>query len=325
MDFLLRDGEVPDIDRCIALLHSPFFHEPAQHDDLRAMWRHAIETKSGITALAIDPADDAIIHFGLTVAVSDDRAARYQVCEEPLIARRVLSEWTSGGRPFLNAAEIARANAGEGLNLVVLYYGGRLSRDQPDERMYAANYESSRRVFSGWNIRSHLTEIFTGNWQGNGKEWGASLGFRIGQYTAEQLEDAGIPHDLAPCVWWTRREDAGTNPGWALTLLFTSYARPHLGFTLAEQELLTLALDGHTDELIARRARTSVALVKKRFRAINEKAQDGGVKTGPSAPDLSNGVRGAEMRRHLLHYLREHPEELRPYDASGEHLVKGQP
>ncbi|MEO7201859.1 MAG: hypothetical protein ABIZ82_04620 [Candidatus Tumulicola sp.] len=57
MDFLLRDGEVPDIDTCIVSLHSPLFCEPAQHDDLHAMRSHAIETKSGITALAIDPAD----------------------------------------------------------------------------------------------------------------------------------------------------------------------------------------------------------------------------------------------------------------------------
>ncbi|HEY1653530.1 MAG TPA: hypothetical protein VGF86_00275 [Candidatus Tumulicola sp.] len=318
MDFLLRDGEVSDIDRCIPLLHSPLFCEPARHDDLRAMWRHAIETKSGITALAIDPSDDVIIHFGFTVAVSDEQAASYQTCEEPLIAQRILSTWTSGRRPFLNAAEIARADAGDGLNLVVLYYGGRLSGKVPDERMYAANYESSRRVFSGWNVRSHATEIFMENWRGNGKDWGTSLGFRIGEYTAEQLEEKRIPPDFAPCVWWATREDAGTNPGWALTLLFTSYARPHLRFTLAEQELLMVALDGYTDESIAKHAGTSVALVKKRFRAINEKVLDDGVRLGPSVPELSNGVRGAEMRRHLLNYLRKHPEELRPYDADGE-------
>jgi hypothetical protein len=33
------------------------------------------------------------------------------------------------------------------------------------------------------------------------------------------------------------------------------------------------------------------------------------------APGLGNGQRGAEIRRHVLRYVREHPEELHAYAA----------
>ena len=143
------------------------------------------------------------------------------------------------------------------------------------------------------------------------------MGFRVGEYRSEQLAAAGIPPEQAPCVWMARREDALTNPAYTLTLLFTSYARPIFGFTPPEQRILTLALEGRTDESIARVTGTSSATVKKRLRDVYVKVAD----ASPPAPSLAkpflNGTRGAETRRHLLNYLRDHPEESRPnYSAA---------
>ncbi len=316
MDFMLRDVAIADIDRCIGLLPSPLFCDAAQYGELRAMWTEIVSTKCGIAAIVVDPARDAIIHFGFNVFVSDETTASYHRCEAPLIARRILGEWARGGKPFFDAKQIARANAGDGLNIVVTHYGGVRSGSEPDERMVAANYESSRRVFSGWNLRSYTSEIFDDRRPAAGRDWGRQLGFRIGEYSAEQLQEAGISLDSAPCVWWARREDAGTNPGYALTQLFTSYARPRFGLSGREQELLKLALDGHTDASLAHSTQLSVSMVKKRFRAVYEKV-DVASPSPALAQALANGRRGAETRRHLLNYLREHPEELRPYDRAG--------
>ncbi|MEO7203193.1 MAG: hypothetical protein ABIZ82_11440, partial [Candidatus Tumulicola sp.] len=282
---------------------------------LQSMWSEIITTRSGIAALAVDPETKAIIHFGITVFVGDEQADAYQRCEEPLIAQRMIDAWERGGRPFLSAGEIARANAGAGLNLVVAFYGGALTGESPDERMFAANYESSRRVFRGWNLRSYATEVFPLRGHHDDEKWGETLEFRVGRYTPEQLIRNGIPLDQGPCMWMARREDAQTSPSFALTLLFTSYARPRFKFIQQEQDVLALALDGHTDEAIASITHVSVPTVKKRLRDIYAKVVDAAPSTPALAGPLADGVRGVESRRHLLNYLRDHPEELRPYDG----------
>ncbi|HEX3369096.1 MAG TPA: hypothetical protein VHS56_05940 [Candidatus Cybelea sp.] len=317
MDFDLRDIEMADIERCVSHLASPFLCAPESHGALASMWSEIVTEGSGIAAIAFDRAGKTIIHFGVSVFVSDERADAYHRCAQPKIAQQMLSDWERGERPFLAADEIARANAGSGLNLVVAYYGGILSGGLPDERVYAADYESSRRVFRGWNLRSYTAEIFPHNEQRDGEKWGETLNFRVGTYSNDQLKEARIPFDRAPCVWMARREDAISSPSYALTLIFSLYAPPVFGFRRHEQRLLVLALDGRTDETIASITHISVPTVKKRWREIYGKVAG----IAPSIPvlcgPLADGVRGVEARRHLLNYLRDHPEELRPYDATG--------
>jgi len=150
----------------------------------------------------------------------------------------------------------------------------------------------------------------------NPDRWGASLGYRVRQYTHGQLIEAGIAEADAPSLWTATRADAVRNPGYAMAVLFNSFTPPRCRFSPAEQGTLRLALDGKTDDAIARETDVSLASVKKRFRGIYEKAlgavpQDE-ILTAPAA----EGKRGAEVRRRLLNYVREHPEELRPYSPT---------
>jgi hypothetical protein len=92
---------------------------------------------------------------------------------------------------------------------------------------------------------------------------------------------------------------------------------PRFAFDCEEQRLLVLALDGNTDESIARLTNTSLTSVKKRFRGVYEKVRDATTDwETPLCSETLDGVRGIEMRRHLLRYLADHPEELRPYEPA---------
>jgi DNA-binding CsgD family transcriptional regulator len=309
MDLELRDVALSDLNR-LAPLVSPSQCDPSEHGALIAMWSEVVRSSCGVMALAADPKPPfTIVHFGCGIFVSDERADEYHHCRHPLISRGLLAAWLAGERPFLNADEIARANAGSGLNLVLAYYGGR--RDDP--RADIANYESARRVLRGWNLRTYTAELFLDPPRDN-RAWGKSLGYRVLEYSPEKLREDGIAEDRAPFLWVATRLDAQSNPGYATALLFNTFAAPRLGFTRLEQYLLGLALDGATDASIARVARLSESAVKKHFRRLYEKARAIGVleasaiDEGPARP-----TRGVELRRHLLSYLREHPEELRPY------------
>jgi hypothetical protein len=93
------------------------------------------------------------------------------------------------------------------------------------------------------------------------------------------------------------------------------YHAPILGFNRSEQRLLSCALSGATDEHLAATLDTSLSTVKKTWVSIYGRAGKH-LSAEASTSDwleVKSAGRGRERRRHLLSYLREHPEELRPY------------
>ena len=97
---------------------------------------------------------------------------------------------------------------------------------------------------------------------------------------------------------------------------------PHHGFTLASRSERSLqhALMGQTCEKLATSLCLSPWTVKKRWQAIYERVMD--VDNELLPPSIACGAhgssRGAERRRHLLNYLRQHLEELRPFKPPAE-------
>ena len=122
----------------------------------------------------------------------------------------------------------------------------------------------------------------------------------------------GMTRTLRPALFGLTRDEALTDPGSALSLHFL-YTEPSFRFTSSQQELLTLALLGQADTEAAITLDISLSTVKKHWQAVFERVarvrpdwlQHESVVSG-------DGKRGAEKRRHLLNYLRQHLEELRP-------------
>jgi DNA-binding CsgD family transcriptional regulator len=254
------------------------------------------------------------------VFVSDERVDGYHRLASPLVARRILAEWRAGSHPFLPAPEIARANAGGGLNLVITHFGAALAL--PDEVLYAVDYEAGRRVFTGWNLRTFTAEVFTRGGPFDARSWGENLGYRVGYYAPAVLRSAGIREEEAPCVWMATRKDVRGSHSVALAMLFALFSPPRCRFTQREQQSLLLALDGNTDEGIALALGVSNSTAKRLFRTIYEKTQDAIPDLELDGKSLAPGMRGAEIRRRLLNFVRAHPEELRPYDARERQLQR---
>ncbi len=308
MDLALRDAAPSDFAQCLALLASPLLCGPAQYDALCDFWSEIIRSGAGTAAVAADAEDPrTIVHFAFSVFISDERTEECRRCTAPLLAQRLVAEWAAGGRPFLGEREIARANAHPGLNLLVTHYGRRVG----DPRVDIANYESSRRALRGWNLRSFTVECFTEP-QRDMRAWGRSLGYGVLEYSTDRVREAGIPRDRAPFLLTAARSDLPGNTGYGANLLFAAFSPPRFGLNARQQQLLSLALDGGTDLTIAHAAGISEAAVKKHFRTIYDKVSSAGIFDSLTVKRTLE-KRGAEARRHLLNYLREHPEELRPY------------
>lgn len=320
MNYAVRDAVERDLDQCLALTTDRFLYDEKHLAGLRGMWSHLIASRAGVATVIVEARVPAHVVFFATFAfVADERADRYHDCSLPKIGYKLAEDWDAGRHPFFNRDEIAAANAGSGLNLVVTHHGYEAAGDEKvNEDLRAGSYECGSRCLRGWNLRSYTNEVFAENSQRDGKEMGEANGLRLGRYTTEQLREAGIPVERAPWVWLARRDDRPRGPaGMAQGMLFHSFAPPRFGLTFSEQDLLRLALDGCTDEAIAEAMGTSLSTTKKRFRTIYDKVQNASVGPGaPVAEQVITGVRGLEARRHLVNYLREHPEELHPYKAS---------
>jgi DNA-binding CsgD family transcriptional regulator len=109
------------------------------------------------------------------------------------------------------------------------------------------------------------------------------------------------------------KEEAFANPGTHLSSFFI-YIPPRFNFNPSEQMLLNHSLMGETSEELARSLSISTWTVKKRWQAIYQRVAD--VDRELLLPPVANSLhvtsRGAERRRRLLRYLRQHLEELRP-------------
>ncbi len=117
-----------------------------------------------------------------------------------------------------------------------------------------------------------------------------------------------------PCLVGLTREEALVHPGSNVASLFI-YTAPRFHFSRSQRMLLQHALMGQTCEKLATSLSLSPWTVKKRWQAIYERVTDvdNELLPLPIAHGARGSSRGAERRRHLLNYLRQHLEELRPY------------
>jgi hypothetical protein len=92
--------------------------------------------------------------------------------------------------------------------------------------------------------------------------------------------------------------------------LFQHHLEPRFAFTISEQQLLEAALEGVDDASAASSLFVSLPAIKHRWESIFDRVAS-------ILPDLcppGNGTRGIQKRQRVLTYVRNHPEELRPFN-----------
>lgn len=110
------------------------------------------------------------------------------------------------------------------------------------------------------------------------------------------------------------RESAFSVTGSSVSPLFVDRL-PVLRLTEADQRLLRAAVDGLTDEELARHLNLHIGAVKKRWAKIFTHLSTMLPEIFSDDRDGSElQTRGRQKRHHVLAFIREHPEELRPFD-----------
>ena len=234
---------------------------------------------------------------------------------QPYLIDRLYGMVLDGHQPFLDQREIAHHNAGGGLSLLMsLYLQREHDLDHPDsQRLRPLGAAAWYFCHAGFNVRRLLSEVY-------GRAGGAYMaagGFDL-LHVFEASPDLppdrphSEPHQLAI--------DRANQPPRAMqpmSLWLLHPQPPVMGLSPSLQTVAILALQGDTDRAIAARLGISADAVKQAWRgilkAVSTHMPDLCSDTTDATADGAAPVRGAEHRRVVIEYLRQHMEELRPW------------
>lgn len=260
---------------------------------------------SGFNADVIEdlnqPVGDRIVGLGVAVALDQRWAARLRDDPPPFAAAEIYADLQAGRFEPPTDKELGRLNGRGEVSFLVLHYEQTLQDLTDPDTLETLGVAMAlfRFAHAGYRLQ-HLYQEGLGD-QG---AYLQSMGFR----PRTQRATPGLPE-----LYGLSREEASRQlPGTPVRDAF-QFTPPRFGFAPAERRLLRLAVTQLTDDEIGDELGISAHGVKKLWRQVHQRATDAMPHLFDEPADADFGVRGPEKRRTLLQYLRQHPEELRPY------------
>jgi len=268
----------------------------------------------GVLIEAVSSSGSGIELSGLGLSGFLEPALMDFYCATPLafVYIDLLERAARGERALLGIPDIAKANSGGGLDMVVHYM--QRGWDLADAKWHAVGV-LGHQTYVHHHRGYHLRRIMQEDWSSN-REIYQSAGYR--ELATIPVKPASLPVGaavLAPSrtVFFAERSEVTTRaPGSTVSYVF-NYRPPRCFFTFAEQRLLILALEGQTDQDLAANLSISLSSVKNAWRGIYQKVQLEAAFVLPQGEEGDDGKRGPEKRRRVLSFVEEQPQELRPH------------
>lgn len=317
INLMARDGRAEDLAACRALLQSlKLPYNEACWRVLPEMWQILFANGTMQLFLVEDrarPPGSRIVSFSATVFATDEFCSEAESTLPPYLGVQLARQYLSHELPVLKREEVARANACEGLNVVMCFEGWKHDGLSPEQVL--AVREKQSEAFHLAHAGYRMKEVLADPIDDAGLHWMLDAGAHVRRDYSRYFQEHGAAtkYSPRPRLVGLTKEEAWANPGSYLSSFFV-HTLPRFHFNRSEQLLLHHALMGETSDDQAASLSISPWTVKKRWHAIYDRVAD--VDPELLLPPIANGThvssRGAERRRHLLHYLRQHLEELRP-------------
>jgi hypothetical protein len=258
----------------------------------------------------IAPGSRQIVGFGMAVFVTSLFADAMFANPQPGLNARIIESIDAGHSVIPSYRYLQTANASATLDHVILY-----SCEQQDclnlnelglVRMHLARaYMES---FVGYRLRRMLYEIVR---EDEFEKIKAYRGIRI----VKRFSAPDSPG--MPALWKGNRalceataESFSDDPASVAARPFIDRAVPILDFTSSQKKLLLAALRGAENAELAQHLCRTPAAIKRTWAGIFEKC----VQHNPALfPPAKGSLRGLQKRHKVIAYVREHPEEIRPF------------
>lgn len=300
MAIRFRRGQVADIPHCKHLIQCerPLL-SPMNWERLPSLLADLLSRHRLTLVVVEEPASGRYRMLGGSAFLDAAFLARALEHPEASILEQALSAETAGGAVFLSPRRIAEENGKGELRLLnfigVPDFSG---LDGPEGNlMFATINEAWRFHHYGYQLREFYAETTHPQ----------MAEFMRGMQTQLVRERKMWNQEVAETFRFTR-QDAIEKTGGNISFMFIA-PLPRFGFSIAEQRLLEMVLMDYSDREISETLDVTADAIKKRWRSIYDRVRE-------VAPALmASGTSGPDQRRQFLQYLRQHLEELRPYQA----------
>jgi hypothetical protein len=251
-----------------------------------------------------------IVGFGMAVFVTSSFADSMLSNPQPGLNARIIESVDAGKSVIPSYRYLQTANADATLDHVVMYSSEKPERLSPNELGLVRNQlaRAYMESFVGYRLRRMLYEITTA------EELEKIKGYRgirvVARTTAPDLP--GIPslwkQERALCE--ATAETIVNDPASVAVRPFVERRLPVLDFSPSQKRLLLAALrEAENAELAVALCRTPAA-IKRTWSGIFEKCTQ---HIPALIPTNKNLLRGQQKRHKVIAYIREHPEEIRPF------------
>jgi DNA-binding CsgD family transcriptional regulator len=316
---IARIGSVSDLAECYAAHKASGVPYPETSlRILSEMWRILLSQGAMQLCLVTNHAKlgSQIISFSAVVFVTDEFCSEARSKFRPYLGVQLAKQYLERQLPALNREHVARGNAADGLN-VMMCFEGRADDNLSSEQLLAVRSKQNEALhlaLSGYRLKEFLANPIGAN----AAQWMLHAGARLRRDYSNYFREnhrANTESLRWPCLVGLTKEEAFARPGSNLSTLF-NYAAPRFRFNHSQRVLLLHALTGETCEQAAASLSISPSTVKKRWHAIYDRVADidAELLPPPVAYGSHSSSRGAERRRYLLNYLRQHLEEVRPFE-----------
>ncbi len=316
---MIRCGlmQLEDVSACVKIVANHPVLGPrygSALDQLESVWRQLAHSDAFFAMVAKEAADGCSKTLGSQMAcfVTDDFATEIATAPFKWVGPELVNRFLHGPSPVLTNAQVRLANSADGLNTLVwpscycTEYETHLELRQMSQVVFVE-------VYRGFQIKRlqmqaiHPVElriaINSGAWY---------LRSADSNYSQDLGKLSGSAA-LKPHIVEVTRAMVSNQPGTWVSQLF-AYRKPEMGFPRSEQRLLSAALQGGTDQELAEQLGISLSAVKKMWASAYHRIESRRASTLEfERKENANGDRGREKKQKLLVYLRDHPEELRPY------------
>jgi hypothetical protein len=253
-----------------------------------------------------------MVGFGFAAFVRKEFVEAELANPRPGLNSRIIEAIVVGRDPLASLEEVRFANTRGDLQQVVLdlSWDDTLTPPQRDDVRIMLGVVYAE-LFAGFRIARLISEIVDSRDAFHAKSFpGEMIIERFETFRAEHPE-ARVSPERALAI--TTLDSIRTHPGSIAAGVIQQYLFPRLGFTQGEKDLLEAATDGLDDVAASSELGITLSAIKKRWGSIFQRVAD---KMPTLCPSDSSDTRGMQKRNRILTYVRQHPEELRPFDEA---------
>jgi DNA-binding NarL/FixJ family response regulator len=314
--FSWRKTRASDLPECLKLHPAKNGAEGVGSHRAEKAWQQLFEMNHATSSAVVElhrGGTTEIVGFGFSAFVKKSFAEAEVQNPQPGLNSRIIENLVSGNSVIATYEEVRDANTRGDLqqvNLDTSWKNGPLSATEMGEVIVLLG-RAYQELHAGYRFSRILLEVI------DELDQGLIRGNRslqvVDRFEAFRLANPDTTWNPGRALIVATVESMRDEPHSIASELFQRRVQPQFAFTRGEQELLELALEGLEDASAAKTLFVSLPAIKHRWANIYERV-------AASRPDLcppdAHGTRGVQKRQRVLTYVRNHPEELRPFNFS---------